>query len=213
MEKKNYSYIGISFIILIFGIYAVPKIVASMSSNDLVTIGKVPVFTLTNQDNNPFSNTDLKGKVYVLEFFFTSCGSICPKMNKSMLQLQDKFGLNREFAIVSITIDPERDTVEKLKKHMQELGVSMKNWNMLTGDKDYIYNLANKGFNLFAGENPKLEDKFEHSGLFALIDKDGNIRSRTIKQGEFENPLVYYDALDPKGMRMIKEDIKKLLDE
>ena len=213
MEKKNYSYIGISFIILLFGIYSIPKIVASMSSNDLVTIGKAPLFTLTNQDNKPFSNADLKGKVYVLEFFFTSCGSICPKMNKSMLQLQDKFGLNREFAIVSITIDPERDTVEKLKQHMKKLGVSMKNWNMLTGDKDYIYNLANKGFNLFAGENPKLEDKFEHSGLFALIDKEGNIRSRTIKQGEFENPLVYYDALAPKGMRMIKEDIKKLLDE
>jgi protein SCO1/2 len=213
MEKKNYSYIGISFIILIFGIYAVPKIINRISKADLVTIGKAPAFEFTNQNGERVTNKTMDGKVYVLEFFFTSCGTICPKMNKSMLQIQGKYGLNREFGIISISIDPETDTVETLNKHAQELGISMKNWHLLTGDKTTIYKLANNGFNLFVGENPELEDGFEHSGLFALIDKKGNIRSRIIKNGDYENPLVYYDALDPKGVQMLKDDIKKLLHE
>jgi len=130
-----------------------------------------------------------------------------------MLQIQDKYGLNRNFSIVSITIDPERDTIETLRKHAKELGVTMKNWHFLRGDEVLTYKLANKGFNLFAGKNPKLADGFEHSGLFALVDKNGTIRSRMVKNGDYENPLVYYDALDPKGVQMLKEDIKKLLDE
>lgn len=213
MKKTNYSYIGISFIILIFGIYAIPKIVNRMTKADLVTIGKAPSFELIDQYAKPFSSEELQGKVYVLEFFFTNCGSICPKMNKNMLKIQDKYGLNRDFAIVSITIDPERDTIAQLLKHSKELGVTMKNWHFLRGDETYVYKLANQGFNLFAGKNPKLEDGFEHSGLFALVDKNGNIRSRTVKTGEYENPLVYYDGLDQKGVQMLKEDIKKLLDE
>jgi len=213
MEKKNYSYIGISFIILIFGIYAIPKIVARFIQSDIIVIGKAPAFEFTNQNGEKISDKTMEGKVYVLEFFFTSCGTICPKMNKSMLQIQDKYGLNRDFGIISISIDPETDTVEMLHKHAQELGITMKNWQLLTGDKATIYKLANEGFNLFVGENPKLEDGFEHSGLFALIDKKGNIRSRMVKNGEYENPLVYYDALEVKGVQMLKNDIKKLLDE
>ncbi|RYJ36911.1 MULTISPECIES: SCO family protein [Flavobacterium] len=226
---KNKSYIGISFIILIFGIYAIPKIVDRVKNGDVVkgnrldnvgvksskeakllTIGPAPKFELTNQDNVKVSNETYKGKVYVLEFFFTTCPSICPKMNMSMLEIEKTFFGNPNFGIVSITIDPKHDTPEVLKDHAKLLGVKSSNWNFLTGDRNVIMDLSNKGFNLYAGENDKVSGGFEHSGLFALIDKDGNIRCR---KDEYGNPNIYYDGLDKKGVRDIQEDIKILLAE
>ena len=207
---KNKSYIGISFIVLIFGIWAVPKIIAKFQKSDLVEIGPVPAFKLTNQDNKTISDKDYLGKVYVVEFFFSTCPTICPKMNESMLQLQNEFYGNPNFGIASITIDPAKDTPQILKEHANLLGVKHYNWHFLTGDKEYIYSLANKGFNLYAGENNKVAGGFEHSGLFALVDKDGKIRCRKDAQG---NPILYYDGLDPVGVEAIKEDIKKLLEE
>ena len=207
---KNKSYIGISFIVLIFGIWAVPKIVAKFQKSDLVEIGPVPTFKLTNQDNKSISDKDYLGKVYVVEFFFSTCPTICPKMNQSMLQLQEEFYGNPNFGLASITIDPAKDTPQVLKEHANLLGVKHYNWHFLTGDKEYIYSLANKGFNLYAGENNKVAGGFEHSGLFALIDKDGKIRCRKDAQG---NPILYYDGLEASGVEAIKEDIKKLLEE
>ena len=207
---KNKSYIGISFIVLIFGIWAVPKIIAKFQKSDLVEIGPVPAFKLTNQENKSISDKDYLGKVYVVEFFFSTCPTICPKMNESMLQLQEEFYGNPNFGIASITIDPAKDTPQVLKEHANLLGVKHYNWNFLTGDKAYIYNLANKGFNLYAGQNNKAAGGFEHSGLFALVDKNGNIRCRRDAQG---NPILYYDGLEAAGVRAIKEDIKKLLEE
>ena len=226
---KNKAYIGISFIILIFGIYAVPKIVERIKNDKvvqgqrldrvvpktadddkLIKIGPAPKFELINQDNQKVTNETYKGKVYVLEFFFTTCPTICPKMNESMLLIEKKFFGNPNFGIVSITIDPEHDTAAVLKAHSKLLGVTSSNWNFLTGDKAYIFDLANKGFNLYAGENKKVAGGFEHSGLFALVDKNGKIRCRKDAQG---NPILYYDGLEASGVEAIKEDIKKLLDE
>lgn len=226
---KNKSYIGISFVILIFGIYAVPKIVDRLQNNSivqedrldkvnssvvvddkLVTIGAVPKFELTNQDNVKISNDFYKGKVYVLEFFFATCPSICPKMNANMVTLQNAFFGNPNFGIVSITIDPLHDTPSVLKEHAKLLGVKSTNWNFLTGDKEYIYSLSNKGFNIYVGENSKVAGGFEHSGLFALIDKKGNIRCR---KDDYGNPILYYDGLEKKGVREIQQDIQALLKE
>src|SRR3970040_745700 len=226
---KNKSYIGISFVILIFGIYAVPKIVSRMQNNEIVKgarldmvtganseadkltkIGPAPKFELINQDNVKISNETYKGKVYVLEFFFTTCPSICPKMNQSMLLIEKTFFGNPNFGIVSITIDPSHDTPSVLKDHAELLGVKSSNWNFLTCDMEYIFNLANKGFNLYAGENSDVRGGFEHSGLFALIDKNGNIRCR---KDDFGNTILYYDGLDKKGVRDIQQDINVLLEE
>lgn len=210
LEMNNKSYIGISFIVLIFGIWAVPKIAAKFQKSDLVEIGPVPAFELTNQNEKKISDKDYLGKVYVVEFFFSTCPTICPKMNESMLQLQEEYYGNPKFGIASITIDPATDTPQVLKEHAEVLGVKHYNWHFLTGDKDYIYNLANKGFNLYAGQNNKAAGGFEHSGLFALVDKKGNIRCRKDAQG---NPILYYDGLEAEGVQAIKEDIKKLLEE
>ena len=226
---KNKSYIWVSLVILVFGIYAVPKIIDKIENNEvvkgdrldkvsnsstendkLVKIGPVPKFELLNQDNLKISNETYKGKVYVLEFFFSTCPSICPKMNQSMLQIEKTFFGNPNFGIVSITIDPEHDTPAVLKAHREFLGVKSSNWNFLTGDKTYIFDLSNKGFNLYAGQNNKAQGGFEHSGLFALIDKNGNIRCR---KDEFGNPILYYDGLEKKGVRDIQQDIAILLKE
>lgn len=226
---KNKSYIWISFVILIFGILVVPEIVDRIENNEIVKgdrldkvsnsskvdgklekIGPVPKFELVNQDNVKITNETYKGKVYVLEFFFTTCPSICPKMNQSMLAIEKTFFGNPNFGIVSISIDPKNDTPEALKAHKELLGAKSSNWNFLTGDKEYIIDLSNKGFNLYAGENGKVDGGFEHSGSFALIDKNGNIRCR---KDEFGNPILYYDGLDKKGVRAIQQDIAILLKE
>lgn len=174
------------------------------------TIGKAPSFELTNQDNKKISNKDYEGKVYVVEFFFSTCPTICPIMNQNMLKLQDEFYGNPKFGIASITINPEFDTPIVLKDHAKLIGVKHYNWHFLTGDKDYIYNLANKGFNIYTGENKKVVGGFEHSGLFALVDKEGNIRCR---KDEFGNSILYYDGTTDEGTQAIKEDVKKLLEE
>jgi protein SCO1/2 len=225
---KNKSYIGISFVILIFGILVIPKIVERIKNNDIVKgdrlnvvshdksgknlfkIGAAPKFELTDQNNKTITNADYKGKVYVLEFFFSTCPTICPKMNANLKTIENQFYGNKNFGIASITINPENDTPEVLKKHAALLGVKSESWHFLTGKKDYIFELANKGFNLYAGQDGKFNGGFEHSGLFALIDKNGNIRCR---KDDFGNPIMYYDGLEQSGLRAIKEDIKILLEE
>ena len=226
---KNKSYIGLSFVILVFGIIFIPKIVSRIKNNDVVkgdrlnrveadgsvksdlhTIGKAPQFSLTNQKGETITNDSYKGKVYVLEFFFSTCPTICPIMNKNMKFVQESFASNANFGIASITINPETDTPETLKRHAEDIGAIGMNWNFLTGDQKKIYEIAQKGFNMYVGQNKKVAGGFEHSGLFALIDKEGNIRCR---KDNFGNPIVYYDGLQEEGIKQIKQDISKLLAE
>ena len=206
--KKNYSYIGITFVILIFGIWAVPKIVDHFSEPDMAVIGEVPQFNFTNQNGNAISNSDYAGKVYVAEFFFTTCPSICPIMNRNMVTIQDEFYGNPNLGFASFSIDPTYDTPQVLKEYAENYKITSPNWHLLTGDKENIYKLANEGFNLYVGEASEVEGGFEHSGFFALIDQDGKIRSRYDENG---NPVIYYDGLEAEGIAMLIEDIKKLL--
>jgi len=210
---KKYSYISIAFVILIFGIWTVPKIVAKFNQNELVKFEEVPPYEFENQHGLLIGNSDYKNKVYVVEFFFTSCPTICPRMNENMVKIQNEFYGNPSFGILSISIDPERDSPEVLKAYADEKGANLKNWNFLTGDKEEIYSFSNDGFKLYAGENKDVEGGFEHSGLFALIDKDGFIRSRTVMNGEIENPIKFYNGLDEKEIQWLKEDINILLKE
>ena len=211
MKKK--SYIVVSFVILIFGIWALPKIIGNFSKEKLIKFEQVPAFKFINQDNISISNENYKNKVYVIEFFFTSCPTICPIMNASMLKLQNEFYGNPDFGMASFSIDPKRDTPGVLKAYATKNGITLKNWNLLTGKKDDIYALSHDGFKLYVGENKEAEGGFEHSGLFALIDKQGFIRSRTVKNGEQTNPIKYYNGLDDKEVQWLKEDIAILLKE
>lgn len=213
--NKKYSYVGISFIILIFGIYVIPKVVKRFQKSDLVTFNKVPDFSFINQNGKTITNKDFEDKVYVVEFFFTTCPSICPIMNQKMITIQNEFYGNQNFGIASFSITPHIDTPEVLSQYRKEHNITSNNWQMLTGkSQEYVYDLSNKGFKLFAGNGDGEHGGFEHSGLFALIDKNGNIRSRKDEHG---NPIMYYRALEENGfpdqIKELKEDIKLLLNE
>ena len=231
--NNNIKYIGLFIIIILFGVFSLPKIYERVVNSDVtdsnrlntnerlayLTISdekrKAPDFLLTNQDSILISNDDMIGKVYVLEFFFTRCPDICIEMNQNMKLLDEEFGDSNDFGIISITIDPNNDTPSILKKYSEALDVKSQNWHFLTGEKDYIYDLANIGFNIFANQNSNFIGGFEHQGYFALIDKDGYIRSR---KDSFGNPIMYYLGINDinaiqQGIGMLNYDIKKLIDE
>ena len=231
---KNKKYIGLLVIIVVFTIWFVPKIKNRVESSRVVDSNrteeisqssklsfiklngesrKVPEFIFKNQDNRFISNEDFLGKVYVAEFFFTSCPSICIEMNQNMKILDEDFSDRDDFGIASFTIDPITDTPKVLKEYSERLNVKSQNWHFLTGKIDDVYELSNSGFNIFAGVNPAVAGGFEHQGFFALIDKNGYIRSRRDANG---NPIVYYlgitsSGASEQGIDMIKEDIIKLL--
>lgn len=220
---KNKAYIGISFIILVFGILVIPKIIDrfkgdAMVDNDrlniapkseLVEIAPAPKFSFTNQNNEVITDEFYKDKVYLVEFFFTSCPTICPIMNENMVEIQKEHMYDKNFGIASFSIDEINDTPEVLKQHAKEIGAVHENWNFFAGSQKDIFGLA-KNYNMYVGTNNDAPGGFEHSGLFALIDKNGKLRSR---QDDFGNPIVYYDGTSEDGVKMIKEDIKKLLAE
>jgi len=228
---KKLSYLGLAIVILLFGAFFIPKIISRFQTNTVVQDNRatsaqplsyiqlngqtknVPPFTFLNQDSLFISNLDFKDKVYVVEFFFTSCPTICPIMNKNMKSIEERFGQRNDFGIASFSIDPDHDTPTVLKSYAEQYDVFSLNWHFLTGEKEKIYDLANRGFNIFAAVNPRVAGGFEHQGYFALIDKKGFIRSRT---DQFGNPIVYYSGLDQEDgtreeVRWMMEDIEKLL--
>ena len=231
--NNNLKYIGLIIVIILFGIFSIPKIYERVVNSDIKDANrlnnnerlsymiisdekrKAPDFILTNQDSILISNEDLNDKVYVLEFFFTRCPDICIEMNRNMKLLDEKFGDSNEFGIVSITIDPDNDNPSTLKEYSEALEIKSQNWHFLTGEKDYIYDLANNGFNIYANQNVNFAGGFEHQGYFALIDKDGYIRSR---KDNFGNPIMYYLGINDinanlQGIDMLSYDIKKLINE
>ena len=227
------KYLGVIIIVIIFAIITVPNLINRIINGQIVENNrasistplsyvkinneprKVPDFLFYNQDSLMITNEDFKNKIYVAEFFFTRCPSICPIMNKNMKRIENEFGKRDDFGIASFTIDPENDKQHVLKSYAESYKVFSNNWHFLTGNKSDIYSLANKGFNIFASVNPDVAGGFEHQGYFALIDKKGYIRSRVDK---FGNPIVYYLGIDQQdleaqGTDIIIEDIRKLLKE
>ena len=230
-------------IILVFGIIFIPKIIDRISKGSIVEADRlnidnkteetpelvyitqygerkrVPDFKFVNQDGDSITNKDYLGKVYVVEFFFTTCPSICPIMRENLVEIQNKLKGNKNFGIVSISIDPEHDTPQVLKEYAEEHKVTNPNWNFLTGDRNVIYDMANIGFGIFADEDETVPGGFAHSGLFALIDKEGYVRSR---EDKFGNPIIYYRGSIKQNLSITEgeetpqideliEDIKKLL--
>ncbi|NGZ88785.1 SCO family protein [Psychroflexus maritimus] len=226
---KNYSYIGISFIVLVFGIWAVNEFSNRASANELAYLTvqddegnevkrKVPEFSFTNHKGETITHEDYQDKVYVVEFFFATCPTICPIMNENLVEVQNEFYGNMNFGIASFTINPEHDTPEVLNKYREKYGIQHPHWHLLTGDRNQIYELARNGFNAYAAEDKNAPGGFEHSGFFALVDKKGYLRSRHDEHG---NPILYYQGAVPlKGdsnpgdeeqISILIEDIKKLL--
>ena len=241
---KNYSYIGISLVILIFGIIVVPEIIDRVGTENVVSSSrsdgreerkasseplsfvlvngekkKIPAFQFVDQEGDTITNKDYEGKVFIAEFFFSTCPTICPIMKENLVAVQEEFKGNDDFGIASFSIDPIHDTPAVLKEYAKLNGIEHQNWHLMTGDREKIYDLANSGFNIYAGQNPEAEGGFEHSGYFALIDKDGYIRSRKDK---FGNPIIYYRGSVERNkvvgageeepqIDILIQDVKKLL--
>lgn len=159
---------------------------------------RIPDFAFLSQNNTLITNQDLAGKIYVADFFFISCPTICPKVKKQMLRIYDKYKGREDFMLLSHTIDPKRDTVERLKMYAQNLGVDDGQWLFVTGEKNKIYNIA-EDYMSIAREDPDAPGGFDHSGWVLLIDKQGHIRS-------------FADGTNPEKVDQLLQDIDWLLD-
>lgn len=140
------------------------------------TYHHIPTFAFTNQDGQTIDNASFEGKAYVADLFFISCPTICPKVAKQMKRIYDKYETDDRLALLSHTIDPKRDTVERLKKYAEGLGVKAPKWHFVTGEKDKIYDIA-QDYMSIAREDENAPGGFDHSGWLLLIDKNFHIRS------------------------------------
>ena len=170
---------------------------------------KAPEFVFTNQDGEEFSSAELDGKIYLVDFFFTSCPSICPIMTANLMKLQKRFGHYEDFEIISFTVDPERDTPQRLKEYADLKRLDTEKWNFLTGEKDSIYAVAYK-FLSSAMEDSSAAGGFLHTEYFVLVDKEGHFRSREDEQG---NIIGVYDGTDAHAIRDLIDDVKVLIAE
>src|SRR5690242_5064452 len=197
MSRKTLFYIGFFVLLTLVFYLAIAK---SIRKND--TISVVQPFAFLNQDGQKVTDKDMEGKVYVAEFFFTTCTGICPKMNNNMRAVYDKFKDEKDFRILSYTCDPERDSVTQLKKYSDSLKVNTAKWVFLTGRKDSLYMLARNSYTIDDPANNvnSIDDQFIHSQLWALVNKRGEVKK-------------IYDGLKPSEVDEMMRQISKMLNE
>jgi protein SCO1/2 len=165
------------------------------------TLSYIKPFHFTNQDGEMVSDSNLLDKITVVEYFFTTCKGICPKLNTNMKEVYTEFKDQPDFQILSHTCNPETDSVPVLKRYADSLKVDTKKWIFLTGRKDSLYQMARGSYLLDDPKNnvEKIEDQFIHTQFFALVDRNGKIRGKI------------YDGLKTIEVQQLKRDIAKLL--
>lgn len=156
-------------------------------------------FQLTNQNGEVVTQENYRDKIYVADFFFTTCRTICPVMTDHMAQIQEQLKSDQEVLLLSHTVTPEIDTVAQLKRYAIEKGVDDRKWNLVTGDKKAIYDLARKSY-LAAKDIPFSEYDLVHTENFVLVDKKRRIRG-------------FYDGTDPESIDQLLQDIEVLRQE
>lgn len=160
---------------------------------------KIPSFSFTDQDGNIITETTFEDHIYVADFFFTHCPTICPRVMKQMMRINDKYKNNSAVKLVSHTIDPKNDTEEVLKIYADKLDISSKNWHLLRGDKYEMLDHAD-AYYVVAYEDESIAGGFDHSGKILLIDKDRHIRA-------------FADGTDPETVTELLETMDVLLKE
>lgn len=167
--------------------------------NGTVKYHTIPPFSFIDQDSMPFTEKSVEDQIYVVDFFFISCPSICPMVSRQMLRVYDRFIKEDKLTLVSFSIDPKRDTVERLANYARNLGVDTRKWKFVTGEKAAIFDIAKDYFSI-AIENKEAPGGFDHSGRLILVDTQKHIRS-------------FCDGTDPASVDVFMEDIQRLLDE
>ncbi len=157
----------------------------------------IPHFKFMDQDSNWVTPETLRGHIYVADFFFTSCKTICPVLKRHMLQVYKRFKDNKRVKLVSHTIDPRHDSIPVLKAYAQELGVSSKKWHFVRGPQEKIYKIA-ESYLVSAAEDSTAQGGYVHSGAFLLVDDKGRIRGN-------------YDGTDQKEVNKLMQDMERLL--
>lgn len=226
MKKKWLIYVGF-FVVLFAAYFIIVFAETGIATSNLAVISDVKPFSFTDQNGKAFTNRTIDGKVYVTEYFFTTCKSICPRMNANMRRVYDVYKDNPDFMIVSHTCMPETDSVPVLKQYEQQMlrgkllqkpdgsyrlddsgatdnGPAVnKNWYFVTGDKRQLYNMARHSYIIDNNKKDTLkniEDEFIHTQLFALVDKQQRVRA-------------IYDGLQEAELQKLLKDIKGLLRE
>ncbi len=161
---------------------------------------QIPSFRFLNQDSTWVSDKNLEGKIYIADFFFTSCPTICPKMKTQMLRLYERYANENQIALLSFSIDPDFDRPHVLNAYATRLQVKAPKWNLVTGEKSKIYELGQKSFMVTAQEDKNEAGGFVHSGAFILVDKQRHVRG-------------IYDGTKEQEVNHLMEDIELLLKE
>ena len=159
---------------------------------------QIPPYRFLNQDSIWVSEKDMEGKIYIADFFFTTCPTICPKMKTQLLRIYERYATNDQIRILSHSIDPDFDKPYILRQYASRLDVKAPRWNMLTGDKKTIYALGEKSYMVTAQEDKNEVGGFVHSGAFILVDKQRHIRG-------------IYDGTKEEEVNHLIEDIEILL--
>jgi protein SCO1 len=203
MSKKLWFYVGF-FVVLVVGFFLFLSYkIPSFAHPKISPIGIVQPFAFSNQDGKTVTDKDVKGKVYVATFFFTTCTSVCPRLNNNLKPVNAEFKNEPNFLILSFTCDPSRDSVPRLKLYADfVLKVDASKWIFLTGNKDSLYAMARHSYMI---DDPKNEVQdgqtdFLHTQLIALVNKKGEVAK-------------IYDGLKPSEIKQMQVEIKKLLKE
>jgi protein SCO1 len=202
MNKKRLYYIGFFVVLFVVFYVALTKIIPGYADVKLPVLSYVKPFSFINQDGKTITQKNVAGKVYVAEYFFTTCRGICPKLNNNMKQLFLDYKNEPGFIILSHTVDPEIDTVQRMKRYADSLGADSKTWWFLTGSKDSLYKAARVSYLLDdpKNNNTNISQQFIHTQFFALVDKSGRVRK-------------ICDGLKKEEITELKNDINKLLKE
>lgn len=202
MSKKAIFYI-LFFTVLVLGFYAaLSSMIPGFTKKRFPPITKVEPFTFINQDGKPFSHKDMAGKVAVVNYFFTTCNSVCPRMNNNLKSAYEKQKDNPNVLFLSFTSDPQRDNVATLKRYADSMQVNTAKWQFLTGRKDSLYKTARYSFKIDDPENFVANEgvDFLHTQFVALVNRKGEV-------------VKIYDGLKPSELKSLDDDVKSLLEE
>ena len=202
MRRKTVFYI-VFFLFLVLAFYAVLiNVIPGFTKSKLPPISYVQPFSFTDQDGKKITQRDVEGKVYVANYFFTTCRSICPRMNSEVKKIYEHFKTENDFLILSHTSDPVTDSSSRLKRYADSIGVTTKNWIFLTGRKDSLYRQARLSYKIDDPNNnvQDIDEDFLHTQFLALVNKKGEV-------------IKIYDGLKQAEINELIQDAERLLKE
>jgi len=202
MSRKTIFYIVFFFLLVIGFYFTMGRLIPGFGKSRLEPIGRVSPFSFTNQDGKKVTEKDVAGKIFVAEYFFTTCKSICPIMNANMKIVYERFKNEKDFLILSHTSDPATDSAARLKKYADSLNVDTGKWIFLTGTKDSLYRQARYSYKIDDPNNNPLSNEvdFLHSQFFSLVEKKGAVRK-------------IYEGNEKKDVEKMIKEIEVLLKE